>query len=337
MEQRAAAIRFIIRESASSPVPQRLTRGLGALLLGLLPGGFGSIALPLAATFSLGVGAASAETVVERAARTGQITIVGPNNAIPYSFRDRNNNLTGIAPDLSKAISAEVGAYLNRTIGATFVVENDHTALFREVALGLADIACGVPFTWEREMFVDYSLPFALSGIRLLTSGSAIDGSAASLAGKRVGAVKDSLGSTVLNGLGSTAVVSTYPSLDAAAAALKAGQLDAVIGDSIGLAGLRTRKEIGDGRLVPELPYVRYGVGCIMPQNNSTFRNLVNLTIAQVLQAYINGETEAVAMVNGWVGPGSALDLQPEAIRGFFETVLLTTEQIRTPRTRAAN
>lgn len=314
-------------------MPQRLARGLGALFFGLLP----TALLPVAATLTVGAGAASAETVVERAARTGAITVVGPNNAIPYSFRDRNNNLTGIAPDLSKAVSAEVGAYLNRTIGATFVVENDHAALFREVALGLADMACGVPFTWEREMFVDYSLPFALSGIRLLTSDAAIDGSATSLAGKRVAAVKDSLGSTVLSGISTKAVASTFPNLDAATAALKAGQVDAVIGDSISLAGLRTRKAISNGRLVPELPYVRYGVGCIMPQNNSTFRNLVNLTIAQVLQGYINGETEAVAMVNGWVGPGSALDLQPEAIRGFFETVLLTTEQIRTPAQRAAN
>ena len=54
-------------------------------------------------------------------------------------------------------------------------------------------------------------------------------------------------------------------------------------------AGLRGRRCGAKGALVPTLPYNRYAVGCAMPENNSTLRNLVNLAIAQMVQGYVNG------------------------------------------------
>jgi polar amino acid transport system substrate-binding protein len=72
-------------------------------------------------------------------------------------------------------------------------------------------------------------------------------------------------------------------------------------------------------------------MGCIMPENNSTFRNLVNLAIAQMAQGYVNGDPASTALVNRWLGPEGVLGLPPEVIKIYFETVLLNNEQIRPP------
>jgi polar amino acid transport system substrate-binding protein len=68
-----------------------------------------------------------------------------------------------------------------------------------------------------------------------------------------------------------------------------------------------------------------------MTENNSTFRNLVNLAIAQMAQGYLNGDPASTALVNRWLGPGGVLALPPEVIKIYFETVLLNNEQIRPP------
>ena len=77
-------------------------------------------------------------------------------------------------------------------------------------------------------------------------------------------------------------------------------------------------------------------MGCILPENNSTFRNLVNLAIAKLLQGYLNGDPTAVATVDRWVGPCGILGLPPEVIRLYFQTVLLNHEQIQLPAAGAA-
>jgi polar amino acid transport system substrate-binding protein len=82
---------------------------------------------------------------------------------------------------------------------------------------------------------------------------------------------------------------------------------------------------------VPPEAFSRYAVGCILPENQSTFRNLVNLAIAKLLQGYLNGNQADVATVERWLGPKGILELPPEVIRSYFQTVLLGYESIRVP------
>ncbi len=79
----------------------------------------------------------------------------------------------------------------------------------------------------------------------------------------------------------------------------------------------------------PAEPYESYAVACIVPENDSAFRNLVNLAIARLLQGYLDGSPAEVAALNRWVGPGSTLNRSPEQIRGYIESVLLSVEAIR--------
>ncbi len=293
-------------------------------------------ALLAAASIALAPQVARAESVIEQAARTGELTMAGPVNVPPYASLDSQKLLQGYAIDLAKLIAAEVSAYLGRPVRINFQRQDDPVALFQAVNQGSVDFTCGIAFTWQREMFVDYSLPIGLSGIRLLTAKGG-DGSPASLAGARIAVVKDSLGQTLLPQLNAKATPVVFPNLQAATDAFFAGKVKGVLGDSVLLANLVPPARAANAALVPNQGYVRYGVACITPENNSTFRNLVNLAIARLQQAYLNGDAQATATVNRWFGPGSAMALPPELIKAFFESVLISHEQIENPAPPAIN
>ena len=293
-------------------------------------------ALLAAASFALAPQVARAESVIEQAARTGELTMAGPVNVPPYASLDSQKVLQGFSIDLAKLIAAEVSAYIGRPVKINFQRQDDPVALFEGVSLGSVDFTCGVAFTWQREMFVDYTLPIGLSGIRLLTAKGG-DGSPASLAGARIGVVNESLGQTLLPQLNAKATPVVFPNLQAATDAFFAGKVKGVLGDSVLLANLVPPAKAANATLVPNQGYVRYGVSCITPENNSTFRNLVNLAIARLQQGYLNGDAQATAMVNRWYGPGSAMGLPPELIKAFFETVLVSHEQIQNPVPPAIN
>lgn len=290
-------------------------------------------ALVLAGVFTAGSlpHAAAAETVIERAARTGVITLGVRTDVVPYSYINDQKQLVGYSIDVANLIAAEVAQYLSRPVRIEFLPTNDTANLFKQVSHGEVDMACGSQFTWEREMFVDFTIPYSLSGIRLLSRQGRLNGTPQSLVGKRIGVLPGSLGEATIRSVQPKAIPVPIQGVSEGIAALTAGRVDAVAGDSVVLAGaIQTVAERGKGyELVPSEGFVRYAVGCIMPENNSTFRNLANLAIAKLLQGYLNGNATATATVNRWLGPSGTLELPPEVIREYFRMVLLNHEQIR--------
>jgi len=183
---------------------------------------------------------------------------------------------------------------------------------------------------------LDFTLPIGISGLRLMAPARRFDGSPAGLAGKRIGVVRESLGDTQLRGMQPAARVQTYGTLAAAVAALGAGQVDGVIGDSLLLKGLAQQQGLQGQALTPEIPYLRYAVVCAVPENASAFRSLANRAIATLQQGYVNGNAADVAAVDRWLGPGSALNLTPAQIRGVFDALLLGVEPLRPAPAAAA-
>jgi polar amino acid transport system substrate-binding protein len=272
---------------------------------------------------------ARAETVVERAARTGVITMGGRTDLVPYSFLNERKQVVGYSMDVARLIEAEVSRYLGKPVKVEFVPVQDPAQLFEQVHTGKLDLVCGAQFTWEREMFVDFSIPYSLSGIRILRRQGGPDGSPDSFKGKRIAVVKDSLGQAAIRTYQPGAVQVPVAGLAEGLAELVAGRVDGVAGDSVILASSVNQQGLKGLQVVPAEGFARYAMGCIMPENNSTFRNLVNLAIAQLAQGYVNGDQSSTALVNRWLGPEGVLGLPPEVIKIYFETVLLNHEQIR--------
>lgn len=272
--------------------------------------------------------AASAETLLERAQRSGELVMVGTTDSPPLVSLDAKGQPVGYAIEVGKRVDQELSAQLGGKVRIRFVPVASTAEMVQAVASGGAALACGVPFSWEREMVVDYSFPIGLSGLRLLSRSSGIDGTPESLKGRRVATVSGSLGATAIRTLQPAAKEVSFNSLDAAIAALKQGQVDGVLGDSSVLKGLRKTLGLNSTTLVPEVPYVSYGVGCIVPQNNSDLLNVVNLAIAKLQAGYLEGRPDALASVDPWVGPNGVLGIPAERIRATFEALQMSREML---------
>lgn len=273
-----------------------------------------------------------AETVIEKVARTGVLTVGTSFDAVPYSYIDADGNLVGYSVDIVNRIKAQLEAELGREIT---VQRREATSLSDRIPLltsGQIDLSCDTQFTWERDRFVDFSISYGLSGIRLLTPEGSNLGTPESLVGQRIGVLQNSIGQQVMALVQPRAVLVPMASPAAAFAALQAGEVPAIAGDSVVLGGLVAQQGGTDEfQLTPTLPYQRYGIACMVPQNNSTFLNMVDYAIAGLLQEYVSGDPQARTTVNRWIGPGGIVPLPQNLITEFFETVLIQRAQVPPP------
>ena len=190
---------------------------------------------------------------------------------------------------------------------------------------GAADIACGVAFTWERQRSLTYTLPFSVGGVRLLAPDG-IDGTPDSLSGKKVGVVKDSMAATVLAESVDDAKFQFFDTPDQALAALKDGNVEILGGDSLWLRANQA-ETAPEAALVPDRPYARSGVGCVVADTTPHLLNISNLGIGRLLSGYINDDDGVRLAINTWIGTDSTVGLKDEQINRFFTIVLSTAAE----------
>jgi polar amino acid transport system substrate-binding protein len=271
---------------------------------------------------------AQAETVLERISRTGRLNAVVMDNDLPYATQ-QGSGYVGLAVEFTKEIQKELSDYTGKPVQLVPQPIDSVEQGISGIASGAVDLACGVSFSWGRSMFVDYSLPFALSGTRLITP-KGNNGTPAALAGQTVGVVRNSVAADVIAKSVPTVILEEYENPGAALAALKAGKLQLIAGDSLWLLANRAAADPA-GHVTPAVPYNRSGVGCITPENSSGLLNLSNLAIGKLMQAYINNDSAAQRRINQWVGPGSTVNLSTDAIKAYFSNVLLTAAVLGLP------
>ena len=110
------------------------------------------------------------------------------------------------------------------------------------VITGKADIACGFAFTWGRATQLNYSIPFAIGGTRLLTaSDTNVDGTPDSLKGQTVGGVRDSASAKVLKSVVPGATFKHFNTLAEALAAYDSGDIPIHGGGTLWLAANSSR------------------------------------------------------------------------------------------------
>ncbi len=280
-------------------------------------------------------GVAKAETVIEKAIRTGYLNAGFYFDTIPYSYVDANQQLVGYSVDtidlVKAALEKEVGKPVE-LLTQPIEVANEEGAsdLISKIENRDIDIACNVGFTWERARFVDYSVSNSISGLKLLVKQGSPLGTPESLAGKRIAVAPDSPAQAILQHFQPQAIfVTNFRHVKDAVAALDQGTVDALAGDQLILDGTRQAQPNPDAyQLVPDRPYARYGVGCVVPQNNSSFLRLVNQTIIGMMQGYLVGETQSVSLIDRWFGADGLTPVAPDLIRSFFAFQIQTHAQV---------
>jgi polar amino acid transport system substrate-binding protein len=272
---------------------------------------------------------ARAADVLERIARSGELVLSGYGDLPPLLSAGAGRRPEGYAALVAERIAAELSRALGRSVTVRFQPVPAGSTPIQALSSGKADLACGFPFSWEQDMRIDHSLAIGLSGLRLLAPAGRFDGAPSGLAGRSIAVVRGSLAEGELQGMQPQAKAVPFDSLPAALSALQSGKVEGVIGDSIVLAGLAQSRGLQGLILTPELPYEVYGVVCMVPQNASAYRHLVNLAIARLQQDYLDGEPRTVAAVNRILGPESAIGIPQARLQAIFAGVLIGVETIR--------
>ena len=273
--------------------------------------------------------ASLAETVVEKVARTGFLTVGTRFDAIPYSYIDDKGELVGYSMDVLERIRKRLETRLGRPVTLQMIEANQPGEKINLIRSGDIDIACSTAFTWERAKVVDFSISYSISGIRILAKKGSNLSTPQSLIGKRIALVPTSAAVDVIKLVQPQAtIVTTYSTIEEAIEALKTGKIDAIAGDSISLAGTILRDNPKIYEIVPEEALANFGIACMVPEDNSTFLDDVNYAIVKMMQDYITNDTATVSQIDRWFGSQGMVPIPPELLKGFFAFKVIEHAQI---------
>ena len=273
--------------------------------------------------------ASLAETVVEKVARTGFLTVGTRFDAIPYSYVNDKGELVGYSMDVLERIRKRLETRLGRPVTLQMIEANQPGEKINLIRSGEIDIACSTAFTWERAKVVDFSISYSISGIRILAKKGSNLSTPQSLIGKRIALVPTSVAVDVIKLVQPQAtIVTTYSTVEEALEALKTGKIDAIAGDSISLAGTILRDNPKIYEIVPEEALANFGIACMVPENNSTFLDDVNYAIVKMMQDYITNDTATVSQIDRWFGSQGLVPIPPELLKGFFAFKVIEHAQI---------
>lgn len=254
---------------------------------------------------------AHAESVMDRIEKTGKVSMGHREGAVPFGFMDEKGQWVGFDMDLGAELAKALEAKLGKKIEYVKVPMNPKNRI-PLVANGTIDVGIGsTTITLEREEAVDFSLPYFLTGTKLLVAKGSPIRDYRQLSGKKVGV-----------GSGSTANIKGLqkaidnklidPPCDMVLfedhskgfLGLQQGKVDAYFTDEAMLAGMRAKAQKPEeweivGAFLTYEPY-----GFILPKDDSKWRDFVNATL---IKLYKDGSFEKI--YNKWFGPGSQLVL----------------------------
>ncbi len=242
---------------------------------------------------------ALAETTLEKIARTGVLTIGTRTGSPPFGFINRNNEWVGFAIDL---VEQAVKPAIERKLGKPIRVEKKESTPPTRIPLlssNAVDLIAGtMTHTRSRDEQVDFSITYFVTGAQFLVrKGSPIKG-IDDIAGKRIAAQQGSTNARIIRERVPTAVLREFPDQPAAFQALVQGQVDAYTNDGIQLAGLKAKAPSpGDWEIVGDFySYEPYGMA--MRQNDSAFRDIVNVGLMEAIES-----GRYMELYDKWFGP----------------------------------
>lgn len=289
----------------------------------------GFLCLALTLAFPLPI---LAETVIERVVRTGVLTVGTSTDQIPLSYVNDKGELVGYTIDYVTFLKKQLEEHLGREINLEFVEVPVEQRIPKLMAQEL-DLVCNSGFTWQRDKFVDFSLTMGIGGVQLLVKKDSQLVTPESWSGKKIAAASQSVEEQVIKVMQPQATIVNIESLDEAFKALEQSKVDALAGSGIILEGYRQTVSQPQGyRVIPDRPYSKVAMACMVPENNSKFLDLVNFSIVRLMQGYLDGETSSIEMVDRWFGKNGVISIDRDLIRNYFQEVVNSREQIFIPK-----
>lgn len=274
-----------------------------------------ALTLALCAAFmfvSLSIAAPSyGKSVLNKIEKTGKVTMGFREGSVPFGFINEKGEWVGFGLDLGYEIAKTLNAKFGKEIKLVKQPMNPKTRI-PLVINGTVDIGIGsTTITLAREEVVDFSLPYFLTGTRLLVPKDSPIKDFPDLVGKRVGMGSGSTANikgidrAVESGLIKPACKKVlFEEHNKGFLALQQGKIHAYFTDASILAGMKAKAQNpGDWKMVGRyLTYEPYGI--ILPKNQGEWRDFVNATLIRMIKS---GRFEEI--YDKWFGPNGEVPL----------------------------
>jgi polar amino acid transport system substrate-binding protein len=219
--------------------------------------------------------------------RLQSVEIGGPDD-LPAAFStmlNEKNEWVGFSIDLLEAIRAR----LEKKLGKPIKLEKKEITPTTRIALvanRAIDVECGsTTYTRGRDETVDFSINFFFTGSQLLVKKGSGIRSLADVAGKRVGAVRETTNEKALRASQPRAEVVTFHDDAAAFLALEHGRIVAFVSDGIRLAAIAAKARTPEDYEVVGDFFSKDPYSCMVPENDSRWRDFVNHTIMELIDS----------------------------------------------------
>ncbi|ACK71279.1 extracellular solute-binding protein family 3 [Gloeothece citriformis PCC 7424] len=267
--------------------------------------------------------------VLDRIRQTGVITAGARTDAIPFGYKNEKGEWVGYSLDILELIRQETEKQLGKPIKLQ-LVEVTPENRFTKIKDQSIDIECGsTTVTWAREKEVDFSVSYFASGTKLLVKkGSQLE-TVESLAGMRIGVIPNTTNEKAIKFQQPAAQLVTVKDRLEGLQKLEKGEIDGFASDGIILEGLKqTASNSNALEIVPEYPYMYESYACVIPQDESQWRDLVNYSLIQYMGGIVSDQQSAVSIYERWFGFNGKVPYSRENINSYFQGIIDTYEWI---------
>lgn len=225
-------------------------------------------------------------TMLPGAARCGAIEkiksrgylVAGVCDGIPpFGFVDGEyGRIVGFDVDICKHISDKLGVDLKLKP----VTLSNRIPMLTQGSVDM--LAAKMVHTFSRDETIDFSISYYWSSQKILTDKQAGIASAADLAGRKVGAVKDSISAQNIKASQPDCTVAGYKGYFEAFQSLEQGMVAAVTADSAVLFSLKNRAQDAGKWVLVGNSLSKDPCGLGLPENDSDFRDFINRVLADM-------------------------------------------------------
>lgn len=228
---------------------------------------------------------AKSETVLEKIKRTGLLEVAMREDAIPFGYRDSNNNLQGLCLDFIQLLREELKHKLNLQIISVKIYKSTLFNRFQLLENKTVDFECG-PNSIRKTIpnGVSFSRPFFVTGTQFLVRSDNqknFDFSS-SLEGISIGVLRDTTTQELLR---QKYPLATYQEFQGVTGrlrgiqSLRRNRIDAFASDGILLIGEAVILGLSLGKdyqLIPPNPLNCDYYGFILPANDPQWQEFIN-------------------------------------------------------------
>jgi polar amino acid transport system substrate-binding protein len=230
---------------------------------------------------------ANSETVLEKIKRTGLLEVAIREDAVPFGYRDGNNNLQGLCLDFMQLLREELQQKLNLEIISIKIYKSTLFNRFQLLENKTVDFECG-PNSIRKDIpnNVSFSRPFFVTGTQFLVRSEQKSLNLnSSLEGVNIGVLRDTSTQELLRQKYPLATFQEFQGVTGrlrGLQSLRRQRIDAFASDGILLIGEAIILGFSLGKdydIIPRNPLNCDYYGLILPKDDSQWQELINSVI----------------------------------------------------------